>query len=166
MSSCEDNRTTVRTGRELHARLRRSYPGSPGQVRHVRHGLAQALNGCPVADESVLVVSELCTNAAIHSNSREPGGQFTVRTKVRPGDCVWIEVTDQGGPWDRRDEDGDRPHGLDIVAAIAGDGNWGIDGESDSGRTVWVRLDWLGTQAPTMPGKSRAVQEGQIGDLT
>ena len=142
-----------------------SHPGLPGQIRHVRHGLAQALNGCPVADESVLVVSELCTNAAIHSNSREPGGQFTVRTEVRTGDCVWIEVTDQGGPWDRRDEDEDRPHGLDIVAAIAGDGNWGIDGESDSGRTVWVRLDWLGTQAATMPGKSRAVQEGQIGDL-
>ena len=37
-----------------------SYPGLPGQIRHVRHGLAQALNGCPVADESVLVVSELC----------------------------------------------------------------------------------------------------------
>ena len=55
-----------------------SYPGLPGHIRHVRRGLAQALNGCPVADESVLVVSELCANAAIHSNSREPGGQFTV----------------------------------------------------------------------------------------
>ena len=142
-----------------------SYPGLPGQVRHVRYGLSQALNGCPVADESVLVVSELCANAAIHSNSREPGGQFTVRTEVRPGDCVWIEVTDQGGPWDHPDEDKDRPHGLDIVAAMAGDGNWGIDGDSDSGRTVWVRLDWPGPQAATMPRMSRAVQDGRIGDL-
>jgi two-component sensor histidine kinase len=111
------------------------------------------------------VVSELCANAALHSNSREPGGQFTVRTEVRPGDCVWIEVTDQGGPWDRPDEDEDRPHGLDIVAAIAGDGNWGIHGDSDSGRTVWVRLDWPGTQAAAMSGMSRTVQNGQIGDL-
>jgi hypothetical protein len=27
-----------------------------------------------------------------------------------------------------RERDDDRPHGLDIVAAIAGDGNWGING--------------------------------------
>jgi len=81
-----------------------SYPGLPGQVRHVRYGLAQALNGCPVADESVL-------------------------------------------------------------AAIAGDGNWGIDGDSDSGRTVWVRLDWPGPQAASMPRMSRAVQDGRVGDL-
>src|ERR1700730_6238096 len=95
-----------------------SYPGLPGQVRHVRHGLAQALNGCPVADESVLVVSELRANAVIHSTSRDPGGQFTVRIEVRPGDCIRIEVADQGGPWDHPDEDKDRPHGLDIVAAM------------------------------------------------
>jgi hypothetical protein len=142
-----------------------SYPGLPGQVRHVRRALAQALNECPVADESVLVVSELCANAAIHSNSREPGGRFTVRTEVRPEDCVWIEVTDQGGPWDRPNGDDDRPHGLDIVAAIAGDGNWGIDGDGDSGRTVWVRLDWLGPQVATMPRMSWAIKDGQIGDL-
>jgi anti-sigma regulatory factor (Ser/Thr protein kinase) len=119
-----------------------SYPGDPEQVRHVRRDLTRELNGCPVADESILVVSELCANATIHSNSGKPGGKFTVRTQIHPGDCVWIEVADQGGVWDIPREDDDRPHGLDIVAAIAGEGNWGIKGDSSAGRTVWVRLDW------------------------
>jgi hypothetical protein len=34
------------------------------------------------------------------------------------------------------------PEALGIVAAIAGDGNWGIDGDELTGHTVWVRLDW------------------------
>ena len=44
-----------------------------------------------------------------------------------------------GGPW--RDEllDDGRPHGFDVVAAIAGAGNWGIDGD-DRGRVAWARL--------------------------
>jgi hypothetical protein len=42
-----------------------SYPGNPEQIRHVRHDLAVALDVCPLADESILVVSELCANAAI-----------------------------------------------------------------------------------------------------
>ena len=35
-------------------------------------------------------------------------------------------------------------HGLDIVAAIAGDDNWGIYGDELTGRTVWARLGWTG----------------------
>jgi hypothetical protein len=30
---------------------------------------------------------------------------------------------------------------LAVVAAIAGDGNWGIEGD-DSCRVAWFRLDW------------------------
>jgi len=41
----------------------------------------------------------------------------------------------------RHPRDG-RPHGLDIVQAIAGDGNWGIDGGAALGRVAWARLDW------------------------
>jgi hypothetical protein len=60
---------------------------------------------------------------------------FAVRVDIRPGDYVWAEVEDQGGPWTDPGND-ERPHGLDIVAAIAGDANWGIDGDEPTGHTV------------------------------
>ena len=37
--------------------------------------------------------------------------------------------------------DDEHGRGLAIVAAIAGDGNWGIDGNAAS-RTTWFRLNW------------------------
>jgi len=33
-------------------------------------------------------------------------------------------VEDAGGPWRDGPRDGGRPHGFDVVAAIAGAGNW------------------------------------------
>jgi hypothetical protein len=117
-----------------------SYPGKIEQVRLVRAALAPLLAGCPVAGDALLIGSELAANAALHSDSGAPGGHFTVRADIRPGDCVWIEVDDQGGAWGGRGAD-ERPHGLDLVHLLAGNGNWGVDG-GDQGRTVWVRLDW------------------------
>jgi anti-sigma regulatory factor (Ser/Thr protein kinase) len=121
----------------------RCYPGTAEQIRRVRADLAAGLplGDCPVADGLLLLVSELSANAALHSRSSTRGGVFTVRVDIRLGDYVWAEVEDQGGPWTNRGHD-DRPHGLDIVAAIAGDGNWGIDGDELTGHTAWVRLDW------------------------
>ena len=55
------------------------------------------------------------------------------------GGGVRIEVEDAGGPWrDGTNVDG-RPHGFDVVAALAGAGNWGIDGDA-RGRVAWARL--------------------------
>jgi hypothetical protein len=115
-----------------------TYPGTPQQVCHARAALAKLLDGCPLAQESVLVASELCANAVVHSASGA-GGQFTVRAEVH-GNYVRIEVEDGGGSWDRRQYD-DRPHGLDVVQAIAGIGNWGFIGD-DAGRVVWAKLEW------------------------
>jgi integrase/recombinase XerD len=39
---------------------------------------------------------------------------------------------------------GCRPEGLDIVQAIAGGGNWGIDGDAALGRVAWAQLGWPG----------------------
>ena len=50
-----------------------------------------------------------------------------------------LEVEDAGGPWRDGPRDDGRPHGFDVVAAIAGPGNWGIDGD-DRGRVAWARL--------------------------
>ncbi len=92
-----------------------------------------------MADEVILCASELAANAAIHSDSRLPGGAFTVRAKLSRGDYAWIEVEDDGGPWAQLVSDPDRHHGLDIIRNLASD--WGIDGDH-TGRTIWARFDW------------------------
>ena len=121
-----------------------TYPGRPEQVRAVRADLRGLLDGCPMADDMILCASELAANAALHSDSARPSGEFTVRVKVSPGDYAWIEVEDNGGPWITTVADSDRGsgRGLDIIRALAAD--WGIDGDHHS-RTVWVRLDWPAT---------------------
>lgn len=119
----------------------RAYPGTASQARHVRADLAPLTDGCPVADELILLASELAANAIMHSRSGQPGGTFTARATLHPGDYAWVEIINQGGPWTTREHGDDRPHGLDIVARLAGDGNWGIDGD-DACRAAWFRLDW------------------------
>jgi two-component sensor histidine kinase len=97
------------------------------------------LEGCPVADDVLLCVSELATNAAVHSDSSRSGGTFTVRTESRPGSDVRIEVEDDGGPWVSSVPDPTHGRGLDIVRALADD--WGIT-TTPAGRAVWARITW------------------------
>ena len=119
----------------------RSYPGTKDQVHQVRADLAPVVRDCPLADDLILMASEIATNAIVHSQSGEPGGMFTVRAEVCPGDYAWVEVIDQGGVWTDPKPDDDHGRGLGIVAATAGDGNWRIDGDMAS-RAVWFRVDW------------------------
>ena len=72
--------------------------------------------------------------------SRSRGGSFAVRCQVSPG-AARVEVEDMGGPWRPRKPD-DRPHGLDIVQALTGDGGWGTQATGTGGRLTWARLSW------------------------
>jgi anti-sigma regulatory factor (Ser/Thr protein kinase) len=94
-----------------------------------------------MADDVILCASELAANAATHSRSRLPGGTFTVRAKISPGDYAWIEVEDDGGPTSPRIRDVTGHHGLDLVRALATD--WGTDGDHTT-RSIWARFDWHG----------------------
>jgi serine/threonine-protein kinase RsbW len=120
----------------------RAYPGRPELLRRVRADLGAVLDGCPIADETILVASELAANAVVHSSSRQPGGWFIVRAEVSPGECVWVEVEDQGEVWAGGHPRDGRPHGLDIVQAIVGEANWGSYGDAALGRVAWARLGW------------------------
>ena len=115
-----------------------TFRGRPDQVRQARAAVTRYLDGCPVADDAVLVVSEIASNAVVHSKSS--GEFFTVRCELYP-DYVWVECEDLGGPWQCRQPD-ERAHGLDVVEALAGPDGWGVEETTDGDRVVWVRLAW------------------------
>lgn len=108
--------------------------GMPDQVGRVRGELRDYLAGCPVVEEVLLVASELAANAVTHSASR--GCVFTVRCETFR-DYAWVEVEDLGGPWLIRQQD-TRPHGLDVVTALAE--SWSVEATSDGMRIVSARV--------------------------
>ncbi len=87
----------------------------------------------------MLCLSELATNATIHSQSRMAGGHFTVRAQMR-GDRLRVEVQDEGGPWTspRRD---DEPHGRGLLIVGQLSRTWGRTGDSATGWTVWFEME-------------------------
>jgi anti-sigma regulatory factor (Ser/Thr protein kinase) len=115
-----------------------TFCGRAEEVSRIRHQIASYLAGCPAADDVVLIAGEFAANAVLHSRSR--GQLIQVRCQMSPG-SVRIEVQDMGGPW-RTPRNDDRPHGLDIVRALAGHGNWGTQTTSDGHRIVWATLQW------------------------
>jgi serine/threonine-protein kinase RsbW len=116
-----------------------TYPGTASQLRHVRSALRKFLGACPVADDAVFLLSELCANAILHSDSGKIGGTLTVRAQHTVNHYVRGEVEDQGSDWH-----GDltasaaRPHGLYLLLNLAS-----AHGIEQIGRihVVWFRLD-------------------------
>ncbi len=120
-------------------RFQRTFCGRTDQVSQVRRDIAAYLAGCPAAGDLILIADELAANAILHTQSR--GRTFTVRCQLSPR-AVRIEVEDLGGPWRQRRNPGDRPHGLDIIAALTGPDAWGTQPAGNGGRTVWATLTW------------------------
>ena len=113
----------------------RAFPATPAQVREARQFLTGILDGHPATDDAVLCLSELVTNAVLHSRSGGPGGHFRVRAEV-DGSRVRVEVSDQGGPWERSGkEDEQNGRGLLVVAQLAR--NFGRTGDDQAGWRVW-----------------------------
>jgi anti-sigma regulatory factor (Ser/Thr protein kinase) len=120
----------------------RAFPGRPDQVSRAREFVRQVLGPVPVADEAVLLVSELCTNALLHTGSGA-GGSFEVAVYRR---SFWlrVEVRDDGSgqlpvarqPADSLVEDG---RGLGLVELVAE--RWGHSGDR-RGRSVFFELRW------------------------
>jgi anti-sigma regulatory factor (Ser/Thr protein kinase) len=116
-----------------------SYPGSADQAQLARQFLTGVMDGHPLTCEAVACLGELTANAIVHSNSRQPGGSFSVQVFCHADGRMRVEVTDQGGPWTPIfSEDGRHGRGLLIVSQLAD--NWGISGDSKGGRTAWFEL--------------------------
>jgi serine/threonine-protein kinase RsbW len=121
----------------------RVFPGTPQQVRAARQFVGSLLEGSPLRDDAVVVISELFTNALLHSDSGQPGGLVVVQVS-RWLLGVRLAVTDQGsarqpvireaGPAAEPAESG---HGLYMVRRLARCLDWHDDA---SGRTVHAVL--------------------------
>jgi hypothetical protein len=112
------------------------YTGIPESVGAARRDMADALDGCPVMDDALWLLSEIATNAVLHFRSSGPGGIFLVDLAVRTSQFVTISVTDQGA----LDEVPDDCHSREKLAIGLADRFWMDVG--DRGRTISVFLDW------------------------
>jgi Domain of unknown function (DUF5753) len=99
-----------------------SFPGSAEQLTRMRAVLGRLLADCPVADEVILLMSELGANAVRHSGSGQGGGIFTARLLDLPGEYVLGVVEDGGSQWDGNLHGSARDaSGLYLVLALSAD---------------------------------------------
>lgn len=119
----------------------RLFPGRPDQVACVRDFVRLVLGSVPVLEEAVLLVSELSTNAVLHTTSGN-GGTFEVAVYASTRHAR-IEVQDQGsGPEpgaQAPDVLAEAGRGLSLVELVAS--RWGHCGGA-AGRTVFFELYW------------------------
>jgi serine/threonine-protein kinase RsbW len=115
----------------------RTFPAIPGQASAARRFLARFAEGFPAADDALLCLSEVATNAIQHSHSARPGGQFTVRATRAPG-RLRVEVEDQGGPWKPQAHHHDHGgRGLAILTALT---TWDATANGDGHRIIWFEI--------------------------
>jgi serine/threonine-protein kinase RsbW len=118
----------------------RSFPGSTDQLTLLREVLGSLLAGCPMADDVILLMSELGANAVRHSGSGKDGGTFTARLVDLPGEYILGVIEDGGSDWD-----GNLPRsardasGLYLVLALSAD--CGVYGGQRK-RAVWFRIQY------------------------
>lgn len=130
------------------------YPGSEEQLAPMRAALRSLLRGCPVADDVVLVMSELAANAIRHSRSGREGGTFTARLQHVPGRYVLGEIEDGGSDWGGDLQRSAREaSGLYILLQLAADS--GVSGDQRK-RVVWFRIPCPADGGTRVPGKAAA----------
>jgi anti-sigma regulatory factor (Ser/Thr protein kinase) len=136
----------------------RHFRGSADQVPEVRHWLEDLLPDCAARADVLLLASELCTNAIVHTRSGEAGGQFSVDIDWAPT-LARVVIGDQGSAnapaIASRSGDagllGESRRGLLLVDDVAD--NWGTASRPNR-RWVWADVDWQarGGPLPTAPG--------------
>ncbi|MEW2525069.1 ATP-binding protein [Streptomyces sp. NPDC047071] len=118
-------------------------PSSVGRARRLtRDRLSSLAVGDDACDTAALVVSELVTNAIVHTASR------TVVCEIRTeADTVRIAIRDEGcgsgvpRPTGLRGPDEEHGRGLLLVSAVSN--AWGVQ-DSGSGLSVWAELPTTG----------------------
>jgi serine/threonine-protein kinase RsbW len=140
----------------------RQFRGGADQVLEVRHWLEDLLPDCAARADVILLASELCTNAIVHSRSGEAGGQFSVDIDWAPA-LARVVVGDQGSAKAPaiapRSGDGaelgESGRGLLLVDGLADD--WGTVSRPNR-RWVWADVEWQARGGPLLaiPGSPDA----------
>lgn len=117
-------------------------PGLFEEVGRARRWTREILADSPHADDAALIVSELGTNAVLHTASGNPGEAFNL-TIARTPEAVTISVTDSGGTRStphiaRPDEDSAHGRGLALVAVLAD--HIAVRGDDTHGHMVTAEL--------------------------
>ena len=117
----------------------RLFPGRPEQVAQARLFTRSVLAGRPEAATAELVVSELATNAVLHSASGGAGGSFVVSVLARP-DGVLVGVDDLGSATEpaARAADGPGAAGVGDGPGPGGGAGQGVGLGADGGRVAGV----------------------------
>jgi anti-sigma regulatory factor (Ser/Thr protein kinase) len=119
----------------------RRFPGRPEHIRAARRFVAAALVAWPTTQEAaLLLVSEVVTNAILHSASGDPDGSLEVGYALDDHE-VYVAVVDAGAAGAPRRQaeylEGVSGRGLALVEVLAS--GWGVQDHQD-GRIVWFRL--------------------------
>jgi len=137
-------------------------PGTPESASSARQLARQLLGDTHPATETVmLLVSELVTNAIMHSKSGAPGGTVTVA--LCPGSAgVLIQVRDDGGSSEPRVSGkhtigAEHGFGLQLVDALAD--TWATI-SCPEGRVTWCRVSG---RPPSAGSNEKAVKPGLVG---
>ncbi|MEO3808863.1 ATP-binding protein [Sphaerisporangium sp. B11E5] len=148
------DRRTHYSDRDIQGRLLGAthLAGSPESVARARNYVRQKLgDNHPALGDVTLLVSELVTNAVVHSNSRN-GGRVTLAL----ADChdrIHADVVDEGGDFDPHvdtDRLAEGGRGLFLVQAISD--RWGVHTDHTS-RTVWFQVSYERGDTPATPGR-------------
>ncbi|MFF5483068.1 ATP-binding protein [Streptomyces sp. NPDC012935] len=118
-----------------------SCPGFPEEVSRARRWTRDILRGSPLAEDAVLIVSELSTNALLHTASGRDSGSFHLVVAVS-AQVVAVSVTDDGGTdtapkAERQEEGAERGRGIALIGTLA---HRVVIHDSDHGHTVTAEL--------------------------
>ncbi|MFF1509695.1 ATP-binding protein [Streptomyces sp. NPDC058326] len=127
-------------------------PSDPASVPTARRYVADVLTGwgldgaAETADSIRLIVSELATNAVLHTLGLSP--TFTVDVRLEREERLHIGVTDSHPRRPRRlpaAVQQDNGRGLVIIRVLAAEagGRLSVTPTADGGKTVWITLPWV-----------------------
>ncbi|MEU2077217.1 ATP-binding protein [Streptomyces sp. NPDC013489] len=130
-------------------------PSEAASVPTARRFVADVLMGwglddaADIADSIRLIVSELATNAVLHTLGQSP--TFTVDVRLEREERLHIGVTDSHPRRPRRlpaAVQQDNGRGMVIIRVLAAEagGRLSVTPTDDGGKTVWITLPW--TTAP------------------
>ncbi|WP_370410523.1 ATP-binding protein [Streptomyces fradiae] len=126
-------------------------PSDPASVSTARRYVAEVLtswgldSATETADAVRLIVSELATNAVLHTFGQSP--TFTVDVRLERDEQLHIGVTDSHPRWPQRlpaAVQQDNGRGMVIIRSLTKEagGRLSVTPTAEGGKTVWINLPW------------------------